>query len=84
MQTGLKNWEVQTGIHRTDFLADTGQTYVSGKALFGRRRKDRGGGSGRQGGNTDINDSVLNDETGEVQGGETIMIQSRSKSIRSS
>lgn len=34
MQTGLKNWEVQTGIHRTDFLADTGQTYVSGKALF--------------------------------------------------
>lgn len=54
------------------------------KGTLRRRRKDRGGGSGRQGGNTEINDSVLDDETGEVQGGETIMIQSRSKSIRSS
>lgn len=53
------------------------------KDALGRRRKDRGGGSGRQGGNTDINNSVLGDETGEVQGGKTIMIQSCSKSIRS-
>lgn len=74
----LKDWAVQAGVSQTVFLTDTGQ-YLRNDPLgghgtgrhfrncsLGRLGTGRGGWSGRRGRNTNINNSVLGEETGSV------------------
>lgn len=79
MQAGLKDWAVQAGVSQAVFLTDAGQTEITGTTLLvdveqadisgtalGRLGTGRGGRIGRRGRNTDINNSVLGEETGLV------------------
>lgn len=75
----------RTGRHFKNYFLgrrETGRHFWNG--TLWRLGTGRGGGCGRKGENTDINNSVLGDETGLVQGDGKGRVQSFSKSIRGS
>lgn len=73
-QAGLTG-SYETGIK---FMNDTVEQVGFSGTTLGQLRTGRGGGRGRQGRNTDINNKVLSDETGSVHR-ETGMTHSLSK-----